>query len=470
MKALPVKWVFKEKFKPDGSHSLFKARLVVKGFMQQHGVDYEDVFAPVGSAGALRSMTAMAARNGWVMRQIDFKQAFLNGDLSEVVYIEQPQGFDDGTGRVYLLHKSLYGLKQAPRAWYTKLRDCLLSLGYKQSDADAGVFFRNKGGGVWLLLYVDDKLLMGPNDTLVKQAIAELGSRFVITDMGEAHMYLGVEITRTSESIKLTQKRYTLSLLSKYGVPLVANGGKVVPTPAIPRPPVESMATASASAAHNPFAELTGALLYLATWTRPDIAFAVNRLTRCIQSPTMSDWGDAQRVLKYLASSHDKGLVYTRGRGGGELVGYCDADFAADVVTRKSISGYVFYLNGGPISWSSKQQPTVARSTLESEYMAASSATSEALWLRNFLPELGYVIGGPVKIFGDNKGALTLLKDPVCSSRTKHIDTIHKHARERVQLGHLAFDYVESANNVADIFTKVLSPTAFEPLKARLVR
>jgi hypothetical protein len=384
------------------------------------------------------------------------------------VYIEQPPGFNDGTGRVLLLHKSLYGLKQAPRAWYSKLRDCLLGLGYQQSDADAGVFFRNAGGGVWLLLYVDDKLLMGPSDKAIKQAIAELGTRFVITDMGQANMYLGVEITRGKGSIKLTQKRYTLSLLSKYGVPLVADGGRAVPTPAVPRPPAESMATASVSAAHNPYAELVGALLYLSTWTRPDIAFAVNKLTRCIQSPTMRDWGDAQRVLQYLAGSHDKGLVYTR--GGGDLVGYCDADFATDVVSRKSISGYVFYLNGGPISWSSKQQPTVARSTLESEYMAASSATSEALWLRKFLPELGYVIGGPVRIFGDNKGALTLLKDPVCSSRTKHIDTIHKHARERVQLGHLAFDYVESANNVADIFTKVLSPTAFEPLMTRLVR
>jgi hypothetical protein len=454
---LGSKWVFKIKRGPTGEISRFKSRLVVKGYMQKAGIDYQEIFSPVGSAAAFRVLVGLAAQQGLKIHQIDFKQAFLNGVLQEEVYLQPPEGVPiSGEGEVVLkLEKALYGLKQAPKEWHDLLKGSLLGMGFTQSQADPGVFMR---GGIILLLYVDDQLIFGKEVEEIQSTIREIGEVFEITDMGPATFFLGVDILRSGSSITLSQKRYTAQLLEQYRSELEKQK-REASTPS-ERPIAES--GSSVSIDQGKYASLVGALLYLAVWTRPDISYAVGKLTRSIATPTAQNWTEAVRVLRYLRSTAEDGITFS---GAGHVIGYCDADYASEP-SRKSISGMVFLFGGGAVSWKSKQQPTIALSTCEAEFMAMNLACREALWLRKFLPELGVPLGGgAMEILNDNVGALELSKNPILSNRSKHIDVIHMFARERVERKEVSFSFVSSEENLADMFTKSVPPSVFDKLR-----
>jgi len=209
-----------------------------------------------------------------------------------------------------------------------------------------------------------------------------------------------------------------------------------------------------------PYMKLVGSLIYLAVCTRPDIAQAVGALAKYMSVPTEEHWRAAQGVVQYLAGTATLGITYTK--GGGPLMGYCDADYAGDIDSRRSTTGYVFTLSGGAISWSSRLQPTVAVSTAEAEYMAAAYAVKEALWLRVLAGDLDLQDGGSMIIRCDNKAALTLLTEPIVSARSKHIDILHHFARERAARGEVVFEYCPSEEQVADILTKPLTADKFK--------
>ena len=225
---------------------------------------------------------------------------------------------------------------------------------------------------------------MGPSSKHIQDAIDEIKREFVIDDMGPCNMFLNVAIERGDGFIKLHQERYTMALLEKYGVPVVPAGGKETPTPAITRSAKDLGVTGGGG--NFPYAELVGGLLYLSCWTRPDIAFAVGRLTRHMTTASLSDWDDAVRVLKYLASTVNQGIVYTRGGGdldvlsGGALLGYSDSDYAGNLSNRKSTSGVVYMLNGGPVVWKSKQQSTVALSTCNNNNYRKGASRQNCPW------------------------------------------------------------------------------------------
>ena len=206
----------------------------------------------------------------------------------------------------------------------------------------------------------------------------------------------------------------------------------------------------------TPYTHLVGSLLYLSVCTRPDIAQAVGALSKFMASPTTVHWQAAKGVLRYVAGTTDYGLKFGGNASG--LVGYCDADYAGDRDTRRSTTGYVFILNGGAISWSSKRQATVAASTTEAEYVAAAQAVKEALWLRNLLADLDLAQdGGTITIYADNQSAIKLLKNPVVSMRSKHIDVVYHFARERVARKEVKFEYVKTEHMLADMLTKPVS-------------
>jgi hypothetical protein len=462
---LPVKWVFKVKRDQDGGLAKFKARLCAKGFRQVEGVDYREIFAPVASSFTFRALMAAVAVNSWHVRQMDFKQAFLNGALLEDVYVAQPEGFKDGSARVLKLLKSLYGLKQAPKAWHDTLKAALLQLGYTQSMSDPCLFFKE---GSWLLLYVDDQLLVGPDLNLLQAVVALLQARFDLTNMGDAKFYVGVDIDITPGRVALSQRRYIADILKRFPSP----SGK-------PSRPV--MIPGKVRRADNSlllplpcpiFPQIIGALLYLAVWTRPDISNSTQKLSRVLACPTQDDLDAAYQILDYLAHTQELQIVYSAAATP-LIEAFCDSDFASDALSvppRRSTSGSVILMAGGPIMWGSKTQQTVATSTMHAEYMAANVTAKDMLWLRHLLPELGFPLTGPLEIQCDSQACLSLIKNPMCTAQAKHIDIIHHFVRERVQSGELAFKFVAGAGNVADLFTKPLAWPAFSAHRQRLLQ
>ncbi len=391
------------------------------------------------------------------IHQLDIKTAFLNGELEEDVWIQQPPGYNNGdSGMACHLHKSLYGLKQAPRAWHAKLKEALEALDFKSSDADPALFIKRGNSPIFLLTYVDDILIISQDPTSVEDTKLKILAAFDARDLGAANCFLGIDIIRdrSKHTITLSQGRLTNDLLSKHGMDICKPLSTTLSTSTKLSKAGEPLDTSE-----HGYAQLIGSLMYLSVCTRPDIAQAVGALARHMSAPTATHWRAAKGVLRYIAGTADYGIIY--GRTGPTLEAYCDADYAGDIDTRRSTTGYVFNLCGGAISWSSRLQPTVAASTTEAEYMAAAYAIKEGLWLRSLLTDLSMDIG-TITINADNQSAIKLLKNPVFSMRSKHIDVIYHFARERVINKDIEFKYIATDMMVADSLTKPLVPSKFD--------
>jgi hypothetical protein len=461
---LPVKWIFKRKRDAAGNIERYKARLVVVGSRQREGIDYDEVYSPVGKHSTLRTLLAVVAARDLELHQLDVANAFLNGTLEEEIWVQQPPGFE-GEGREFAcrLRKTLYGLKQSPRAWYSNLRGHLENLGFTATEADAGLFVMKTGSSwTYVLLHVDDILIAGPLEgvNIVKSMLSGV---FKVKDLGESSFYLGMDIARNRKegALVLSQRRYVSDLLDKY------LGADVKPK-GTPLPPGCKLTKAGTPLDQTgcSYSEVIGSLMYLAVCTRPDISQAVGALARYMACPTEEHMRAAKHVLGYIAGTKECGLCFG-GDGTLQLQGFADADYAGDTDNRRSTTAFVFVLGGAAVSWQSRLQPTVAMSTTESEYMAASAAVKEGLWFRKLLPVFG-IAAGPVPIFGDNQAALKLLKNPISCSRTKHIDTMHHFARERVAREEVAFHYIPTDHMVADVLTKALPRTKFEQCRLGL--
>jgi hypothetical protein len=386
------------------------------------------------------------------MCQLDIKTAFLNGELEEVVYMRQPQGYSIGPpDLVCRLHKAIYGLKQAPRAWHLTLKQKLIGHGFVTSDADPSLFLLSSPGGkrVMLLVYVDDCLIAGSKQAWVTETVTLIQTLFEARDMG-VEDFLGMHIARdrATRTLHLHQRPYVTKLLSEY------NLSGVAPLSV----PLQSSLTAEGdplpAELHSKYPSLVGSLMHLANCTRPDISQAVSSLARFLKSPTSQHWQAALQLLRYLSGTLGMGLLYGKGGGRAGFHGYCDANHGGDLATRRSTTGFVFILHGAAVAWQSKLQPTVALSTTEAEYQAAGMAAREALWFRKLLPELGEEIAGPLLIFCDSESVRALLRNPMVTQRSKHIDIIHHFCRERVLLRQLQYDYVNTTMNWADCLTK----------------
>jgi histone deacetylase 1/2 len=447
-KPIDTRWVFKVKIDANGSVERYKARLVAKGFKQIEGVDYNEVFAPVSKYTTLRAALSVAATKGYIINQVDVKNAFVQGSLKEEVYINLPSGFT--TTKPVRLNKALYGLKQAPRAWHEVLNAKLINLGFKPSSADASLFIK---GTSYLVVYVDDILVITPTEAEWHNFEGAFSKAFDIRTFPSVTSYLGIQFFRDATGIKLTHENFIKTLISKYDM----EDAKPRTTPMSVHTKLTKDDGTPLDVHKFPYSSLVGALLFLASTTRPDIAFTVSALSRYMATPTIGHWETAKRVLRYLSSTATTGLFFEK-CSSFDFKAFCDADYAADVSTRRSTTGFIFLLNGTAISWSSKLQKTVALSTSEAEYMAAAAAIKEALWLKTLFTDLSVPLTGPFNLYVDNQAALKILRNPVTTPRSKHIDVLYHFARERVMSGDIAVSYVESAHNLADVFTKPLPP------------
>ena len=438
--------VYKVKRDAAGRVERYTARLVAKGFHQLEGIDFEEVFAPVSKYTTVRTLLAMAASQGLEVHQLDIKTAFLNGIIEEEVWIQQPPGHSTGDNKACHLHKTLYGLKQAPRAWHAKMKAELEKMGFEASAADPALFIKRGNRPVYLLTYVDDMLVITGDTTALAETKARILATFEARDLGPATSFLIMSIHRDrgARTISLAQGRLTQDLLERYGL----TECKPLSTPLSTATKLTKEGEPLDTGTYT-YSQLIGSLMYLSVCTRPDISQAVGALARHMAKPTTEHWTAAKGVLRYVSGTASCGITFGPKL---DIQAYCDADYAEDRDTRRSTTGYVFTLGGGAISWSSRLQPTVAVSTTEAEYMAAAYAIKEALWLRTLLYELG--LGqDTITICADNQSAIKLLKNPVFTMRSKHIDVAYHFARERVIRRDITFRYVPTTSMVADALT-----------------
>ena len=469
VKPLPLRWVLKWKHMADGS-SKAKARLCAKGYSQREGVDYEEIFAPVSKHTTVRTLLAKVAAENLELHQLDIKPAFLHGELEEEVWVQQPEGFAAAGARSThscRLNKSLYGLKQAPRAWHKKLHSVLQGeMGYTACSSDPGLYVQHseQHGSTYIIVYVDDLLVAARSMERINAAKQAVAAHFDTRDLGEPKCFIGLEISRdrTARTLAIRQQQLISEVIQKYGQGSAA--GREVPMAL----GTQLYADGQQLQSGVPYAALVGSLMYLSQCTRPDLAYSAGLLARLMAQPTEEAWTAAKGVVKYLRATPDVGIVFGATADAKVLhtVGYTDADYAGDVNNRRITSAYVFILYGGAISWSSKQQRTVATSTAEAEYMAAAACVKEAVWLRGLLCDLNVCdVSDAQLLYTDNQAALSLLKNPQVSGRAKHI-AIHYHfARERVQMNEVVFEYISTSEMVADALTKALPNLKLEKFR-----
>lgn len=448
----------------NGEVTRHKGRCVARGDKQVYLRDYVDKWAPVLRHSTLRFMLAMAAARKTTILQLDVETAFLNGEIEEELYVRQPRGYERGDKtKVCRLRKAIYGLKQAARAWYLKLSGELKDAGFMPCDSDPCLFKGTcMGHDVYILVYVDDLLIISGSEEAAEQVQAKVTTAFKARVMGEPTYFLGLHIDRDSAtgSIHLGQRQYVATLLKRFGM----QDANPVRLPIGAGTRLRKEGEALPNDLKETYQELVGSLLYLSTCTRPDIAFVTGTLSRFMAAPTVEHLSAAKTVLRYLKGTANLSLHYGNTQ---PLQGYSDADYASDVDTRRSTTGYTFLVNGGAVSWMSKRQPSVSTSTTEAEYIAAAMGAKEAMWLRNLTKDVTDEERS-VSLHCDSTSALAMMENGVTSPRTKHVDVAHHFIREKVAAKVLKVSHVSTKEMVADILTKPLPVPAFETCRAGL--
>jgi hypothetical protein len=462
-KAISSKWVYKLKYNSDGTLERHKARLVVMGNHQKEGVDFKETFAPVAKLTTVRTILAVAAAKDWEVHQMDVHNAFLHGDLEEEVYMRLPPGFKcSDPSKVCRLRKSLYGLKQAPRCWFSKLSTALRNIGFTQSYEDYSLFSLKNGDTIiHVLVYVDDLIVAGNNLDAIDRFKSQLHKCFHMKDLGKLKYFLGLEVSRGPDGFCLSQRKYALDIVKETGL----LGCK---PSAVPIALNHKLASITGPVFTNPeqYRRLVGRFIYL-TITRPDLSYAVHILSQFMQAPLVAHWEAALRLVRYLKGSPAQG-IFLRSDSSLIINAYCDSDYNACPLTRRSLSAYVVYLGDSPISWKTKKQDTVSYSSAEAEYRAMAYTLKELKWLKALLKDLGVHHSSPMKLHCDSEAAIHIAANPVFHERTKHIESDCHKVRDAVLDKLITTEHIYTEDQVADLLTKSLPRPTFERLLSTL--
>ncbi|CEO95070.1 hypothetical protein PBRA_009602 [Plasmodiophora brassicae] len=448
----------------------FSARLCAQGFRQRRGIDFDDNFAPTARATAFFVILALAAQYNLHLRQVDWVAAYLNADMLHDVYIRQPDGFTDHhvPYRVRQLKKALYGTKQGAERWYKTLRDMLFSLGFETIITDPCVFGYNRDGKFMVMsVHTDDGLLAYNDVVFAESLLVQLSAMAEITDQGEPSTLLGMRIRRDPDTgaITLDQAEYIEKVLDDFNM----SNCHPVDTPHQPGVHLtKSMSPQSDierdEMANKPYLKLIGCLTWLAHRCRPDIAYITNVLAQFSSNPGISHWRAGQRVLKYLAGTTTRGIRYER-QPQDLLLAYADADWASDPETRRSRSGHVILMAGGPVHWQSRRQDLgavkVSLSSTHAEIKSLCAVTRQLAWIRTFLDEIGFPRPGPTIVYEDNQGAKAWSGYRRMYGRTKDIEVQFHYTREAVEAGLVVVHKYPSAEMAADYLTKPALSTSF---------
>jgi len=475
-------WRFTVKLNPDNTIDRYKARLVVNGSNQKEGVDYGETFASTAGRTTIRIFLAMVCVMGLHLHQLDITTAFLYGDVDKEIYMRQPPGHFDGTKRVCKLVRSLYGLKQAPRIWSETLHRALCEIGFTQSELDPSLYWMVRDGvNVWLLDFVDDILLASVSLALIAAVKEDLMNRFKVTDMGPAQRYVGVHIHRDLEKgeMWLHQANYSLELLERFKLV-----GKPFPDTPLPdefvlhyaweslnkgedsEPPSDLKGLAEPPLSdedRTQFQRIVGSLNYVAHVTRPDVAFAVNQLSRATQNPRPRHLAAAKRCVLYVGGTADWGLHFNRAAG---MYLECYVDASQVVVSKgtekNAMTGFILQVGGGPVAWTARRQDCITTSTCDSESQAIMTSTQYVENARDQLEELGHTRMWPTPVFNDNTAAVSLCKDARAHNKSIQLTKAMAYIRQLTKRGVILPLHVRTQHQPADFLTKRLARDAFD--------
>jgi len=465
MKPIGCRWVHKTKNNPNGTVR-YKARLMIKGYEQIRGVNFDETYAPVGMLITLRYLLSFAAQNNYKIDHLDVVTAFLNPEINTEVYMQLPEGIEwlepiamlsSNRDHFLRLNKVLYGLQQAPRLWHQEIDGFLQSIRFHRSHADVSLYIRNDG--VLILLYVDDILVFYADEASEKalEVKQRLMLQYKMSNLGPAKQFLGLEIDRLADgTITLSQPGYISTILTHFNM----QDANPAPAPLHPKNRLDIDASeADEEVDPAEYQSIVGSLMYAAIGTRPDIAFAVAALSRSNIKPYRIHLTAAKRVLRYLKVTANAKLVVpsTTSTDESPLVEYTDSDFAGDRADRKSQGSYIFKAHGAPISWLSLKQGLGAFSTTEAEYIACSDATREAEWLVQLHKDVTDETAVPT-IYCDSNGALKTIYSGVSSPKTKHINIRYQVSRDRQERGIVNFTDISTDDNLVNIMSKALGP------------
>jgi hypothetical protein len=459
-----TKWVFRNKLNEDGQVTRNKARLVCKGYTQIEGIDFEETFSPVSRMEAIRLILAYACSKRIKVYQMDVKSTFLNGELEEEVYIEQPEGFllSEKEDYVCRLKKALYGLKQAPRAWYSRLDRYLQQQGFRKGNADNNLYIKVDRDNILIIeVYVDDIIFGSDDDRMSQKFSKDMQNEFEMYLLGELNFFLGLQICQRDKGIFISQTKYIREMLKKFGMEDCKPVSTPMQTSCKLRKDDESK-----DADQRLYRSMIGSLLYVTT-SRPDVMQAVGQVVIFQATPKETHVMEVKRIFRYLKETKDFGLWYPKGNEL-SLVAYTDADWEGSIDDRRSTSGANFYLGECLVSWLKKKQSSISLSTTEAEYIAATTCCTQVLWMKQTLQDIQVEYDEPILILCDNTSAISISKNPVMHSKMKHILIKFHFLWEHVTEKNIKLEYIGTKEKIADIFTKPLPRESFEYLRQKL--
>ena len=457
------KYVFKIKYRPDGSIDKYKVRLVAQGFLQQEGIDYNEIFAPVVDSTSMSLLLAIANQENWECEQMDVVTAFLHGRLDEEVYMKIPPYMDipNSTHKVLKLKGALYGLKQSSNVWGRTFERFMLKQGFTQSILDTCIYYRGTGlNKIILGIHIDDQAIIGPSIDVIRKFKGELATEFKMKDLGALTHILGVEVKRDRQRRILTlhQSSYVQQVLERYGMS-DCNPTKLPFSPHLTFSPDDEPTLKPDPEAVTDYRAKVGSLIYAMKQTRVDICYPLGILAKHMSNPGPAHIKALHQLLRYMQGTKDFGLTYV-GQSSFEVRGYCDASYKQCQFSAKSITGWVTTVGGTALSWKSQKQSTTAQSTTEAEYIAACSVSKECFYLKQLLFEIGYDIN--ITVYCDSTSAIAMIRNPVQRQKCKSFFVVYHAVREYHQLGLLRYEHLAGALQPADMFTKPLPYATLE--------
>ena len=468
MSIVRTKFIFRRK-EANNEAGKFKARVVAQGFSQIEGIDYQETFSGVVDKVGVRLCFHVIASRGFKSAKFDVTTAFLNATLSEDIYVTLPaEIFQRSSGKVHKLKRALYGLKQSPRAWQKEFSSTLSRFGFIATEKDPCLYVLISDGTLRAILgvHVDDGLLGADGEELLDNIIKFLESVYKLTFSMEPNCYLALEAEwhRNEQTVVLRQSEYIAKLAQKFEV----NSSREVKIPMDPKAQLFKRGKNELQTV-RPYRELIGALIYVSTCTRPDVAFAVNRHAQYFADATDRHFDSALKILAYLNSTRRLGLRLGGRNESRNLAVYADADFAGDEESRNSVTGNCIYYGDSLISWTSKKQKLIATSSTEAEFLSAFYSLQDLRYVDQLIHGIFPNSSREIIFYQDNQSCIALIKNESSKGRSKHFDVKLKAVSAAFHDNYFDLQYLPTELMIADILTKPLSRNKFSSFRPKLV-